>query len=105
MDSGMVNGAMGLKLGSIRPCQLVDQLSLEDLAHSLGLLAKEATEISSDGEGRWFAFNVNLKSLVLMEKKGMPNHLQSLPCVDNPTELGTVIRELEDAGEVGAHII
>ena len=84
---------------------LVYQLSLEDLAHCLGLLAQEASEISSDAEGRWFAFNVDLKTLVLMEKKGMPNHLQSLPCVDTPTDLGTVIRELEDAGEVGAHMM
>ena len=53
----------------------------------------------------WFAFNIDFKSLVLMEKKGVPNHLQSLPCIDNPTDLGTVIRELEDAGEVGAHMI
>lgn len=37
----------------------------------------------------------------MMEKKGMPNHLQSLACVDNPTDVTTIIRELEDAGEVG----
>lgn len=34
-----------------------------------------------------------------MERKGMPSHLQSLPCVDSPTPLSTVIHELEDAGE------
>ena len=60
---------------------------------------KEATEISSDPEGRWFSFHIDVNAILLMEKKGMPNHLQSLPCVDSPTDLSTIIRELEDAGE------
>lgn len=60
----------------------------------------EANEITSDAEGRWFSFNVSMKTVVIMERKTLPSHLQSLPFVDNPVELATVIRELEDAGEV-----
>ena len=62
--------------------------------------SKEANEITSDAEGRWFSFNVSMKTVVIMERKTLPSHLQSLPFVDNPVELATVIRELEDAGEV-----
>ena len=42
-----------------------------------------------------------MTAVMLMERKGMPQHLQGLPCVDTPVDLGTIIRELEDAGEVG----
>lgn len=40
-----------------------------------------------------------MDTVLVMEKKGMPSHLQSLPCVETPSTLATVIRELEDAGE------
>lgn len=54
----------------------------------------------SDPEGRWFSFNIDLNAVVLLERKGTPQHLQGLPCVDNATDLATVLRELEDSGEV-----
>ena len=54
----------------------------------------------ADSCGRWFSFNVTLDTVMLLEKKGLANHLASLPCVDSPTPLSTIIRELEDAGEV-----
>lgn len=60
---------------------------------------KEANEVTADVEGRWFVFSLDLNSLVLMEKKSCPSHLQGLPCIDQPVPLSTVIRELEDAGE------
>ena len=69
------------------------------LSCGLGYPSKEADECCSDAEGHWFAFNMSLTSIILMERKGMPSHLQSLPCVDNPNPLSTVIHELEDAGE------
>lgn len=61
---------------------------------------EEATEIASDAEGRWFSFNVDMNSILLMERKGMPVHLQGLPCVECACDLSTIIHELEDAGEV-----
>lgn len=43
-----------------------------------------------------------LKRMVL-EKKGLADHLGSLSCVESPTFLTTILRELEDAGEVGVY--
>ena len=65
-----------------------------------GQRAEEASELMSDAEGRWFSFKLGLDSILLLEKRGVPNHLQSLPCIDNPVPLSVIIRELEDAGEV-----
>ena len=53
-----------------------------------------------DAEGRWFSFCVSSTSVILLETKTVPDHLNSLPCIDSPTPLATVWRELEDAGEV-----
>ena len=63
--------------------------------------AEEANEVTSDPEGRFFSFNIDLNSIFIMEKKGLPNHLAGLPFVDVPATLGSIITNLEDAGEVG----
>ncbi|CAK9104412.1 unnamed protein product [Durusdinium trenchii] len=60
----------------------------------------EAQELTQDAEGRWFSFSVTLSTVVVMERKGMATHLASLPCIETPSTLETVLRELEDAGEV-----
>lgn len=65
--------------------------------------AQEAKEILEDGEGRWFSFRATANTVVILEKKELPSHLQDLPCVDSPTKLATVLHELQDAGEVGPH--
>ena len=54
----------------------------------------------ADAQGRWFSFAVVPETVILLEKKGVPEHVQNLPCIDSPTPLSTVLRELEDAGEV-----
>ena len=54
-----------------------------------------------DSNGRWFSFCIDHQTVMILEKKGLPSHLGSLPCVDSPTYLSAIIRELEDAGEVG----
>lgn len=54
----------------------------------------------ADPQGRWFSFVVIPETVVLLEKRGVPEHIQNLPCIDSPTLLSTVLRELEDAGEV-----
>lgn len=61
---------------------------------------KDGDEVMQDSCGRWFSFCVTPETVIIMEKKTMPNHLQSLPCVDSPTVLSTILREMEDAGEV-----
>lgn len=53
-----------------------------------------------DSAGRWFTFSLTSESVILLEKKGVPEHLAKLPCIDSPTLLPTILRELEDAGEV-----
>ena len=54
----------------------------------------------ADPQGRWFSFAVIPETVILLEKRGVPEHIQNLPCIDSPTLLSTVLRELEDAGEV-----
>ncbi|CAK9042507.1 unnamed protein product [Durusdinium trenchii] len=61
---------------------------------------KEADEVMEDSLGRWFAFSVTLDTVMILEKKNLASHLAGLPCVDSPTPLATILRELEDAGEV-----
>lgn len=68
---------------------------------SCGHCHKEAQELTQDAEGRWFSFSVTLSTVVVMERKGMATHLASLPCIETPSTLETVLRELEDAGEAG----
>lgn len=63
--------------------------------------SKDASEVMEDSQGRWFPFVVTSDSVLVLEKKSVPEHLQSLPCIDAPTPLGQVLRELEDGGEVG----
>ena len=83
--------------------QLVSSQSCKDLHLSDSSAAtKEATEVSSDPEARFFSFNTDLNSIFIMEKKGLPNHLAGLPFVDTPSTLGSIITNLEDAGEVGS---
>lgn len=62
---------------------------------------QEATEVSSDPEARFFPFTIDMNSLFIMEKKGLPNHLAGLPFVDVPTTLSSILTNLEDAGEAG----
>lgn len=58
-------------------------------------------ETMEDPCGRWFSFRGDLDTVMVLEKKHLASHLQGLPCVESPTCLKTIIRELEDAGEVG----
>ena len=63
---------------------------------------KEGRESMADGEGRWFPFNISLDcALVMLEKKDLPGHLASMNCVDTTATLGSVLLELQDAGEAG----
>ena len=63
------------------------------------IAAKDAREISSDCEARWFAFNLTLESKLVLEKKSCPEHLQDLDCLDSATSVLQILMELEDAGE------
>ena len=70
--------------------------------HGTTHASKDATEIMEDSAGRWFSFNIQHDSIILIEKKGLPDHITGLPCLEGPALLSTVLRELEDAGEAMA---
>lgn len=55
----------------------------------------------ADANGRWFSFAINQTTLIILEKKGLADHLASLPCINNATPVQEIIRQLEDAGEAG----
>lgn len=40
-----------------------------------------------------------MASLLLVEKKGVTDHLSKLECLDTPTRLDEVLKQLEDLGE------
>ena len=64
-------------------------------------LAKDAKDVANNPEGRWFAFRLDANSMVILEKKSIPEHLNDLECLDTPTTVDAILRELEDAGEAG----
>ena len=73
-----------LLVGHVTPCQ-------------------EATEVMEDSCGRWFSFVAEPSTVMILEKKTVPDHLKGLPCIDSPVCLSSIIRELEDSGEVGSY--
>ena len=56
--------------------------------------------VAAEAEGRWFAFKLENTSKLVLEKKNIPDHLSSMECLDVPTSVDNIIRELEDEGEV-----
>ena len=55
-------------------------------------------------DGRWFCFSLAMDSLVILEKKGIPEHLLQLNVLDRPTFLKKIISEMEDMGEASISI-
>ena len=55
--------------------------------------------MTQDPSGRWYLFAIGMDDVVLLEKKDLPSHLSSLPCVDSPTQFRDLVLQLEDAGE------
>ena len=53
----------------------------------------------ADAAGRWFLFKVDLDTVFVLEKKGLPDHVVGLDVVEQPTSFGDLLRTLEDAGE------
>ena len=58
--------------------------------------------MADDSCGRWFSFAAEPRTVMILEKKHLPDHLNGLPCCESPTYLSTILRELEDAGEAGS---
>eukprot|EP00435_Cladocopium_sp_Y103_P010918 s2091_g2.t2 len=68
------------------------------------IFLNDAKEVTGEPDGRWFAFKLENTSKLVLEKKNIPDHLSSLECLDVPTTVDHVIRELEDEGEVKIRI-
>ena len=66
---------------------------------SFNVHAEEAVECMQDSSGRWFGFTVCPQTIVL-EKKGLPEHISKLDVIEQPVPFGDLLRSLEDAGEV-----
>lgn len=75
--------------------------------HSIipGSLSEEATEVMEDPEGRWLPFNVKGAHLVILEKKGLPQHLQSMENVDKAVTLQSLVMDLQDQGEASLEFV
>ena len=52
-----------------------------------------------DATGRWVSFVVSGQSLLLVERKTVPDHLFSLNSLDTVASLDEILLELQDAGE------
>ena len=73
----------------------------ESFGHIVCLLPlQEAAELFQDPAGRWFSFSISMDTVVVLDKKDLPSHLASLPCVESPTSLKDLFLQLEDSGEV-----
>ena len=56
--------------------------------------------MTDEPEGKWIPFNITGSDFCLLEKKGLPQHLQSIENLDVPVTLKSLLNDLEDAGEV-----
>ena len=52
-----------------------------------------------DATGRWVSFVVSGQSLLLVDRKTVPDHLSSLNSLDTVASLDEILLELQDAGE------
>jgi len=70
-------------------------------AFEIGLLhSKDGKELMSDDSfDRWFNFAVCGTSLICLEKKDLPEHLQKIEGLDGIASLQSVLANLEDCGE------
>lgn len=59
----------------------------------------DAVQSMSDTSGSWLKCQVDLSSMVVLEKKKIPQHLNQLPCLDQAVSLKELLMALEDQGE------
>ena len=63
-------------------------------------LSQEADEVLANAEGRWMSFCATNMTLVLLERKGLPEHLASMDSLETVVTLQSLICDLQDLGEV-----
>jgi len=57
--------------------------------------------VLQDVEGRWFSFNVNKQSLIILEKKSLPQHLMEMESLEMAISLQALMVDMQDLGEAG----
>ena len=60
---------------------------------------KEATEVMAAAAGRWFKFAASYDTIVVLERKELPEHVMQCPSVERPVMMKKLMQQLEDAGE------
>lgn len=53
----------------------------------------------SDSNGRRWSFHLSTDSLIIVEKKSVPERMQQLDCLEKAVHFDEVIKQLEDLGE------
>ena len=59
----------------------------------------DATQAMSDAAGSWLQCRMNFSSMVILERKKIPQHLGEMACLDKPGALKDLLMALEDQGE------
>ena len=62
----------------------------------------DAKAVLEEGSGKFLRCNSSFKTLIILERKRLPEHLQCLgdSIIEKPTPLRNLLVSLEDAGEV-----
>lgn len=61
---------------------------------------KDADEVLNDPDfNRWFSFAITSSSLVILEKKDLPEHILALENLECAISLQALLTDLEDIGE------
>ena len=61
---------------------------------------EEAREVLSEAEGRWWAFNLeDPTTLIILERKHIPDHLKELPNLEVAVTFQSLLVDLQDLGE------
>lgn len=79
---------------------LAKNRELFSFGSGLWTYGSDATQAMNDSGGQWIKCHLGLSSMVILEKKKIPQHLAELPCLDQPVELKELLMSLEDQGEV-----
>ncbi|CAL1131715.1 unnamed protein product [Cladocopium goreaui] len=80
--------------------QFLDKRELFSMGPGEWRDGQEAAEVLQDVEGRWFSFNVNKQSLIILEKKSLPQHLMEMESLEMAISLQALMVDMQDLGEV-----
>lgn len=93
----LVSATVGMCYGFLCPCIHV----IKFIASVLNMFwIKEGDEITQDSSfTRWFSFNAKDDTCIILEKKGLPEHLQQLDNLETAVTLSSILTDMQDVGE------